>query len=87
MTNISRPVETYQIHLRPADFFTSNPALDVPSSKNDTSVLASCCSTKNEPEDRGFVKHEIQDGPANHRQGGGKDIDPAAVGASVHENK
>jgi primary-amine oxidase len=34
-----RPVETHQIHLKPADFFTCNPAIDVPSSRNMTSKL------------------------------------------------
>ncbi|KAF8245817.1 hypothetical protein K440DRAFT_633127 [Wilcoxina mikolae CBS 423.85] len=33
------PVETHQIHLKPADFFSCNPAIDVPSSKNVTSKL------------------------------------------------
>ncbi|EKD12478.1 copper amine oxidase [Drepanopeziza brunnea f. sp. 'multigermtubi' MB_m1] len=34
------PVEIHQLHLRPADFFTANPAIDVPGSKNTPSVLA-----------------------------------------------
>lgn len=38
-----RPVETHQMHLRPADFFAANPALDVPTKKNGTSVLVPCC--------------------------------------------
>ncbi|KAL1993939.1 hypothetical protein VTN49DRAFT_2608 [Thermomyces lanuginosus] len=38
------PVESYQLNLRPADFFTENPALDVPSTKNQTSTLV--CSTE-----------------------------------------
>ncbi|KAI0913146.1 copper amine oxidase [Ustulina deusta] len=38
------PVEIHQFHIRPADFFTSNPALDMPTRKNDTSVLVPCCS-------------------------------------------
>jgi primary-amine oxidase len=33
------PIETHQIHLKPADFFTKNPAIDVPSTKNQTSIL------------------------------------------------
>ncbi len=40
---IPRPVEIHQMHLRPADFFTANPALDVPTKKNDSSVLVACC--------------------------------------------
>lgn len=36
MTDIStfRPVEIHQVQLRPADFFTANPAIDVPSNRN-----------------------------------------------------
>lgn len=41
----SRPSETHQIHLRPADFFTSNPGLDVPSDRNEASVRVACCGT------------------------------------------
>lgn len=32
-----RPVEIHTIQLKPADFFTRNPAIDVPSAKNVTS--------------------------------------------------
>jgi primary-amine oxidase len=42
-----RPVEIHQLHVKPADFFSENPAIDVPSNKNLTSKLAgagSCCS-------------------------------------------
>ncbi|CAO2649268.1 Nn.00g066530.m01.CDS01 [Neocucurbitaria sp. VM-36] len=40
------PVEIYQVHFKPSDFFERNPAIDVPSSKNDASVLVGkeCCS-------------------------------------------
>ena len=40
------PVEIYQIHFKPSDFFERNPAIDVPSTKNNTSVLVEkdCCS-------------------------------------------
>ncbi|KAF2722949.1 hypothetical protein K431DRAFT_302204 [Polychaeton citri CBS 116435] len=44
------PVEIHQIHLRPADFFTQNPAIDVPSGKNQASKLvngAACCNGTN----------------------------------------
>lgn len=37
------PVEIHQMMLKPVDFFTSNPAIDVPSSKNEASVLVGCC--------------------------------------------
>ncbi|CZT46700.1 related to peroxisomal amine oxidase (copper-containing) [Rhynchosporium secalis] len=41
------PVDIMQLHIKPADFFTANPALDVPSNRNLTSTLIrddSCCS-------------------------------------------
>ncbi|BDD56101.1 hypothetical protein MAP00_001577 [Monascus purpureus] len=39
------PVETFQLMIRPYDFFTENPSLDVPSNKNLSSTLApaNCC--------------------------------------------
>ncbi|KAI9044830.1 putative copper amine oxidase [Aspergillus affinis] len=39
------PVETFQLMIRPSDFFTANPALDVPSDKNGSSVVVGgdCC--------------------------------------------
>ncbi|KAA8651109.1 hypothetical protein EYZ11_005314 [Aspergillus tanneri] len=39
------PVETFQLMIRPSDFFTANPALDVPSDKNAASkvVGGECC--------------------------------------------
>lgn len=41
------PVEIFQVHYRPSDFFEANPAIDVPSTKNQASVLAEkkCCDT------------------------------------------
>ncbi|KAH8703609.1 putative copper amine oxidase [Talaromyces proteolyticus] len=41
------PVESFQLNIRPSDFFTENPALDVPSNKNLSSqlvVASDCCS-------------------------------------------
>jgi len=40
------PVDVFQVHFKPADFFESNPAIDVPSVKDQTSVLAdgACCA-------------------------------------------
>ncbi|KAK2784871.1 hypothetical protein FQN52_008807 [Onygenales sp. PD_12] len=61
------PIEKIELHLRPADFFDRNPALDVPGLKNDTSVLVggndSCCA-KNAT---------VQQTPETHRQSS-KDI-------------
>lgn len=64
-----RPVEIHQIHLRPADFFTANPAIDVPGTKNESSILApgeqSCCASG-----------DVQQDPTSHLQGTGPDLDP-----------
>lgn len=40
-----RPVEMLQVHITPSDFFTGNPAIDVPSSLDSGSKLANgeCC--------------------------------------------
>ncbi|KAF2474056.1 copper amine oxidase-like protein [Lindgomyces ingoldianus] len=42
------PVDIFQVNLRPSDFFTANPAIDVPSTKNTASVLVDdkkdCCT-------------------------------------------
>ena len=42
------PVEIFQLHYKPADFFDKNPANDVPSLKNQASVLVGkeCCAEK-----------------------------------------
>ena len=44
------PSEIFQVHFKPSDFFTVNPAIDVPSTKNQASVLvgkeSDCCSEK-----------------------------------------
>ncbi|KAL6837343.1 copper amine oxidase 1 [Trichoderma camerunense] len=40
------PVETFQLNIRPADFFTENPSIDVPSNKNSASQLVSECHSK-----------------------------------------
>ncbi|KAI1864653.1 hypothetical protein JX265_008377 [Neoarthrinium moseri] len=87
------PVEIHQIHIRPADFFTSNPALDVPSAKNDTSVLVSCCG-KEEPKKEeprpstppketkeSSTEESTQATPVSHLQGAGPDISPKNVGS------
>lgn len=41
--NTRRPVEIHQLKLKPADFFTSNPALNMPTDRNNASVLVGCC--------------------------------------------
>jgi primary-amine oxidase len=48
------PVEIHQLHLKPADFFTKNPAIDVSGMRNEASVLVNgdgsvatnCCSAE-----------------------------------------
>ncbi|EEH21609.1 hypothetical protein PABG_03825 [Paracoccidioides brasiliensis Pb03] len=61
------PIEKIELHLRPADFFDRNPALDVPGIKNDTSVVVggeeSCCSPGG----------KVQQAAESHRQSS-KDI-------------
>ncbi|KAH7161295.1 copper amine oxidase [Dactylonectria macrodidyma] len=69
------PVETRQLQLRPVDFFTANPALDVPSTKNTASVLLSCCGNADSEE-----KPSVQDDPASHWQGSGPNIDTPMEG-------
>lgn len=60
------PVEIHQLHLRPADFFERNPALDVPGNKNLSSVEVGrdangeCCHATN---------GSVQDAPTSHLQG------------------
>ncbi|KAF4831688.1 Copper amine oxidase 1 [Colletotrichum tropicale] len=43
------PVEMLQLHITPSDFFTGNPALDVPSDKDIGSKLTSGCCVKETP--------------------------------------
>ncbi|KAF7547660.1 hypothetical protein G7046_g8932 [Stylonectria norvegica] len=77
------PVEIHQIHLRPADFFTANPAMDVPSTKNQASVLLSCCENASSKEDVGGLS--VQENPVSHLQGGGPDVEAKTAGASVRK--
>ncbi|RYP22164.1 hypothetical protein DL765_001812 [Monosporascus sp. GIB2] len=74
------PCEIHQFHIKPADFFTSNPALDVPGRKNDASVLVSCCS---EPASDVSVctnaDDSVQQDPVSHLQGTGPDIHPDEI--------
>ncbi|RDA95334.1 hypothetical protein CP533_3464 [Ophiocordyceps camponoti-saundersi (nom. inval.)] len=76
------PVETYQLHLRPADFFTKNPALNVPSTRNESSVLVSCCDRPaNGDKDRHGVV--VQENALSHRQGSGRGVEAKQAGAHV----
>jgi primary-amine oxidase len=73
------PVEIHQLHLKPADFFTMNPAIDVPGTRNEASVLVngcgvvpakSCCVTES---------GDVQAAPESHLQGTGPDLDPKDI--------
>jgi primary-amine oxidase len=45
---VFRPVEILELNIVPVDFFTANPALDVPSDKDITSKLTkgACCKSE-----------------------------------------
>lgn len=49
------PVEISQVSILPSDFFTCNPSIDVPGSKNMTSKLADCCQSNGAPVTNGHV--------------------------------
>ncbi|KAI0403132.1 copper amine oxidase [Xylaria palmicola] len=83
------PVEIHQFHIRPADFFTSNPALDMPTRRNETSVLVSCCGDNNSNTSQGSLgtgtgtdtdtnkSGSVQANPLTHLQGtAAADIEP-----------
>ena len=57
------------MHLRPADFFTRNPALDVPSKRNGASVLVPCCGKSGGAGNATDEKATVQDSPVTHLQG------------------
>ncbi|KAG6035634.1 hypothetical protein E4U41_006001 [Claviceps citrina] len=75
------PMEMYQIQLRPSDFFEANPSLDVPSGKNEASVLVSCCGSKEISEDH--LCDSVQTDPVAHWQGTDNSLDARAAGAHV----
>ncbi|PQE15767.1 primary-amine oxidase protein [Rutstroemia sp. NJR-2017a BBW] len=65
------PVEIHQLHIKPADFFSCNPAIDVPGKRNESSVLvddSKCCESG-----------KVQKEPVSHMQGTGPDLDPNDV--------
>ncbi|RDA89190.1 hypothetical protein CP532_0537 [Ophiocordyceps camponoti-leonardi (nom. inval.)] len=78
------PVETYQLHLRPADFFTKNPALNIPSTRNESSVLVSCCDSQANG-DRGDKEAAVKEGALSHRQGSGRGVDAEEAGAIIRD--
>lgn len=74
-------MEMYQIHLRPTDFFEANPALDVPSKKNEASVLVPCCGKNGVTNGNGCGS--VQKDPVAHLQGSNNGADAKAAGAHV----
>lgn len=80
-----RPAEIHQIHIRPADFFTSNPALDVPSAKNKTSVIVPCCGERGGEKavDSRGKEGTAQNDAVAHLQGSGPDLTVEGAGAHV----
>jgi primary-amine oxidase len=61
------PMEKHEMHIRPADFFNFNPALDVPGNKNLSSVQVNgegneCCSKETH-------SGAVQETPTSHFQG------------------
>lgn len=87
------------MHLKPADFFTTNPALDVPSTRNQASMLVPCCGQKpgDQPQDdssglkqdgKPGQPHEpgsksAQGEPFSHLQSGASDMGAKQAGAHV----
>lgn len=81
------------MHLRPADFFASNPALDVPSSRNQASVLVPFCGQQSKGEAAGKEDAQfkartvpVQETPFSHLQSGASDVDAKQAGANVEES-
>ncbi|UQC83750.1 copper amine oxidase [Colletotrichum lupini] len=80
------PVEIHHLTIRPADFFTSNPALDMPTNKNKTSVIVPCCGgqeTNGANRDSKEGEQAVQEAALTHLQGPGPDVPAAEAGAHV----
>ncbi|EXJ93301.1 primary-amine oxidase [Capronia coronata CBS 617.96] len=71
------PVEIHQLELKPADFFERNPALDVPGTKNLSSVEigrdenGTCCHTDGTTNGTANGNGSVQAAPTSHLQGTG----------------
>ncbi|KAI5867392.1 copper amine oxidase 1 [Durotheca rogersii] len=84
------PVEIHQVHIRPADFFTSNPALDVPSTRNESSVLVPCCDGDacHSADSNGKASSStVQQDPVTHLQGTGPDLSPNDIPVSKEKRR
>ncbi|OLN96628.1 Copper amine oxidase 1-like protein 2 [Colletotrichum chlorophyti] len=79
------PVEIHHLNIRPADFFTSNPALDMPSSKNEASVIVPCCDGKTNGV-RGRDE-SVQKAALTHLQGTGPDVTVEEAGAHTETRR
>jgi primary-amine oxidase len=66
------PVEIHQLHLRPADFFLRNPALDVPGLKNEASVLVMTTNGENGKEGVEGGCCGVESGSGSVRRAGGE---------------
>ncbi|TQN68826.1 Copper amine oxidase 1 [Colletotrichum shisoi] len=82
------PVEIHHMNIRPADFFTANPALDVPSTRNTASVIVPCCGRQktdsgNGEDGDGGDEQRVQRAALTHLQGPGPDIPAREAGAHV----
>lgn len=78
------PMEKHELHIRPADFFSSNPALDVPGNKNLSSVeVGACCENGHA---NGDGAHGGQEDPTSHMQGTRTlDMNSNGNGANGHQ--
>ncbi|CCF46711.1 hypothetical protein CH063_15381 [Colletotrichum higginsianum] len=76
------------MNIRPADFFTANPALDVPSTRNTASVIVPCCGQQKTDSGNGADGDDgdgqrVQRAALTHLQGPGPDIPAREAGAHV----
>lgn len=78
-----RPVEIHHLNIRPADFFTSNPALDVPAVKDKSSVRVACCGGEEQQKPQAAPPTSQQDSAVAHRQGPGPDVSASEAGSTV----
>ncbi|KAK1958681.1 copper amine oxidase [Colletotrichum sublineola] len=91
------PVEIHHMNIRPADFFTANPALDMPGSRNKASVIVPCCEKRDGPENgtndtngtNGLERGNdgVQKAALTHLQGPGPDIPAEEAGAQVRNRE
>ncbi|KAF6815470.1 copper amine oxidase [Colletotrichum musicola] len=74
------PVEIHHLNIRPSDFFTSNPALDMPAARNRSSVIVPCCDGERK-RDEVNGDEPVQRDAVTHLQGSGPDVSAAEAGA------